>query len=459
MPARRFEIRDAGLVCLTTSRSRLFSTMSHDFIEILPAHGPVRGRIRPPGSKSITNRAMILAAMADGPVTLTGVLDSQDTRVMVESLRRLGFEVTQDVAECRCTVRGLSGNIPAQEADLWLENIGTSIRFLTSLCALGSGDYRLDGVERMRQRPIGDLVRALKPLGGIIQFENPGSDCPPVKVRGSHGRLIGGQTTIEGSISSQFLSSLLMAAPACPNAVRVSVTGELVSKPYVTMTLEMMRAFGAEVSWPDDLSHFDIRPQPYRAGAYDIEPDASAASYFFGVAAVTGGTVTVAGLNRNALQGDVLFASALEQMGCEVIWGPDFITVEGRPLHGVDIDMNAISDTAQTLSTVAVFADSPTRIRSVGHMRHKETDRISAVVAELRRAGIRADEHDDGLTIYPGTPQRCEIHTYDDHRMAMSFSLLGLRVPGIRILDPKCTSKTYPGYFEDLQRLCSGALA
>jgi len=280
-----------------------------------------------------------------------------------------------------------------------------------------------------------------------------------VKVHGSAGRMIGGQTTIAGSISSQFLSSLLMAAPACREPVKVSVSGELVSKPYVTMTLEMMRAFGAEVSWPEDLSQFEIQPQPYRAGTYDIEPDASAASYFFGVAAVTGGSVTVSGLTKNALQGDVFFAAALERMGCEVTWGSDSITVAGRPLHGIDIDMNAISDTAQTLSTVAVFASSPTRIRNVGHMRHKETDRIAAVVTELRRAGLKAEEHEDGLTIFPGSPQPCEIQTYDDHRMAMSFSLLGLRTAGIRILDPKCTAKTYPNYFEDLRRLCSGALA
>jgi 3-phosphoshikimate 1-carboxyvinyltransferase len=433
--------------------------MSHESIEIQPVSGSVNGRIRPPGSKSITNRAMVLAALADGPVTLTGMLDSQDTRVMVDSLQRLGFEVRQSIEECRCTVHGLSGRIPAQRADLWLENSGTSIRFLTSLCALGHGEYRLDGVERMRQRPIGDLVRALEPLGAAIEFETPGSDCPPIRVRGSAGRMIGGRTIIEGSISSQFLSSLLMAAPACGQPVRVSVSGELVSKPYVTMTLEMMRAFGADVAWPDDLSHFEIQPQPYRAGTYDIEPDASAASYFFGVAAVTGGSVTIEGLTKNALQGDVLFAAALEQMGCDVTWGRDSITVTGRPLHGIDIDMNAISDTAQTLSTVAVFAGTPTRIRNVGHMRHKETDRIAAVVAELRRAGLKAEEHDDGMTIFPGNPQPCAIHTYDDHRMAMSFSLLGLRASGIRILDPKCTAKTYPNYFEDLGRLCSGASA
>ena len=428
-------------------------------LEITPVSRPVCGTIRPPGSKSITNRAMILAALADGPTTLTGMLDSQDTRVMVESLRRLGFDVQQHLAACTCTVHGQSGRVPADTADLWLENSGTSIRFLTSLCALGKGTYRLDGVQRMRQRPIGDLVRALQPLGAHVEFENPASDCPPLLVKGLESEFSGGTTTIEGSISSQFLSSLLMAAPACRHAVHVQVTGELVSKPYITMTLQMMRAFWAHVQFPQDLSEFHIEPHPYRAGRYDIEPDASAASYFFGVAAVTGGTVTVSGLTRGALQGDVCFVEALEQMGCLVTWNADSITVTGRPLHGIDIDMNAISDTAQTLSTVAVFADSPTRIRNVGHMRHKETDRIAAVVTELRRAGIQAEEHDDGLTIHPGTPVPADIHTYDDHRMAMSFSLLGLRVPGIRIQDPECTAKTYPQYFYDLQRLCSGELS
>ncbi len=426
------------------------------FIEIQPVQSPIRGTIRPPGSKSISNRAMILAALADGTSTLTGILDSQDTRVMIESLRRLDFEVDQDAGGCRCTVHGLSGRIPASSADLWLENSGTSIRFLTSLCALGRGAYRLDGVERMRQRPIGDLVRALQPLGANVRFELFGSDGPPVIVDGTASHMHGGSTLIKGDISSQFLSSLLMAAPACSDAVHVKVEGELVSKPYIAMTLKMMRAFGAEIDFPDDLSEFRIQSRPYRSCSYDIEPDASAASYCFGAAAVTGGTVTVTGLSRGALQGDVGFAAVLEQMGCQVTWGSDRITVTGRALHGIDIDMNAISDTAQTLSAVAVFADSPTTIRNVGHMRHKETDRITAVVTELQRAGIRADEHEEGLTIYPGVPQAAEIQTYDDHRMAMSFSLLGLRVPGIRILEPGCTTKTYPKYFEDLAALCAG---
>ena len=425
------------------------------FIEMQPVTSPVCGVIRPPGSKSITNRAMVMAALASGPLQMTGVLDSQDTRVMIESLRRLGFTVEQDIEKCICTVHGLGGRIPAESADLWLENSGTSIRFLTSLCALGQGTYRLDGVERMRQRPITDLVAALGPLGASIRFEQPDSKCPPIVVDGCNGHMRGGATTIHGDISSQFLSSLLMAAPACSKPAHVTVDGDLVSKPYILMTLQMMQAFGASVQYPDDLSSFFIQPQPYVAGTYDIEPDASAASYFFGAAAVTGGEVTVTGLSRHALQGDVGFAEALQRMGCEVSWQSDRITVKGRPLHGIDIDMNAISDTAQTLSAVAVFANSPTTIRNVGHMRHKETDRIAAVVTELQRAGIQAEEMTDGLRIFPGTPQPAEIDTYDDHRMAMSFSLLGLKVPGIRILDPGCTAKTYPRYFEDLAALCA----
>jgi len=421
---------------------------------ITPVDYPVRGIMRPPGSKSITNRALILAALADGTTNLTGVLDSQDTRVMIDSLKRLGFDVSQNIDDCHCSITGCGGEIPSAEADLWLENSGTSIRFLTSLCALGSGDYRLDGVQRMRERPIGDLVRALRQQGALIDFEVSGSDCPPVVVRGTQSALTGGVVTIEGGISSQFLSSLLMALPSCGSSVQLKVAGTLVSVPYVTMTLQMMQSFGVTVSAPDDLSLFDIPSAPYVAHSYDIEPDASAATYLWGAAAVTGGSVKVTGLHRDGLQGDVNFVTALEQMGCDVLWEADGITVSGTAKHGIDIDMNAISDTAQTLASVAVFADSPTTIRNVEHMRHKETDRIAAVVTELLRAGIQAEEMKDGLKIHPGTPQPTSIHTYDDHRMAMSFSLLGLRAPGIDILNPGCTAKTYPRFFNDLDTLC-----
>ncbi len=419
-------------------------------IEIQPVSSPVFGEIRPPGSKSLTNRALIIAALADGPSHLTGVLDSVDTQVMMESLNRLGLKVTADLEQHHFDVVGQSGRLPVSQADLWCENSGTSIRFLTALCAAGNGTYRLDGNARMRERPIAPLIAALSAVGvdAVCELNN---GCPPVSVKTSG--LAGGRIEVSGNLSSQYLSALLMAAPAARAPVTVAVTGELVSRPYVDMTLEMMRAFEAEVDEPQ-LNEFRIAAKPYVGRTYDIEPDASAASYFFGVAAVTGGEVTVNGLSRNALQGDVRFVEALEQMGCTVAWKSDSITVKGGPLRGIDIDMNDISDTAQTLACVAPFADGPTRIRNVAHMRLKETDRVTAVVTELRRVGLNVEEHEDGMTIHPGTISPAEIQTYDDHRMAMSFSLLGLRVPGIRIADPDCTSKTYPLYFEDLERLC-----
>jgi len=415
-----------------------------------PVAEPVRGSIRPPGSKSLTNRALVIAALASGTTKLTGVLASDDTRVMVESLNRLGVSVTHDVDSCTMEVAGCGGKPPAEKAELWLENSGTSIRFLTAFCALGTGEYRLDGNERMRERPISHLVDSLKLFGVDVECELETS-CPPVRMvaRG----FVGGRTSIAGDISSQYLSALLMAAPCASKSVDIEVTGDLVSKPYIDMTLGVMAQFGATVLCPDP-HRFTIAPQEYKAANYDIEPDASAASYFFAAAAITGGEVTVEGLTSYALQGDVHFVEALEEMGCEVDYGDDSITVRGRKLSGVDIDMNAISDTAQTLAVVALFAEGATRIHNVGHMRHKETDRVAAVVNEIRRMGIKAEELDDGLTITPGQIQPATIETYDDHRMAMSFALAGLRTEGIRIADPLCTGKTYPHFFSDLEKLC-----
>jgi len=444
-------------------------------LPIPPVSRPVSGHVRPPGSKSITNRALIAAALADGESRLTGVLDSRDTQVMIDGLRRLGVPIDHDAAVAVATVRGCGGRPPAEAANLWLENSGTSIRFLTAVCALGKGTYRLDGNERMRQRPIGDLVAALRQLGVGVVCESAG-DCPPVEVRSAG--LPGGTVTVSGEISSQYLSALLLAAPCAASRIEVVVDGELVSRPYVEMTLGVMRAFGVVVDarWHgrkveggkrkaeggESINHqpstmnpaFVVDPQTYRATEYTVEPDASAASYFLAAAAITGGSVTVDGLNRNSLQGDVAFAGVLEAMGCRVEWGADSVTVHGGPLRGIDVDMNAISDTAQTLAAVAVFAEGPTRIRNIAHVRHKETDRIAAVATELRRLGLRADEHDDGLTIDPGTPRPAVVQTYDDHRMAMSFALVGLRAGGIEIADPGCTAKTYPRFFDDLARLC-----
>jgi 3-phosphoshikimate 1-carboxyvinyltransferase len=423
-----------------------------DPLPIRPVDRPMRGTVRPPGSKSITNRALVTAALADGTSRLSGVLDSRDTQVMIESLGRLGVGVLHDAERSIARVSGCGGRPAVPAADLWLENSGTSIRFLTALCALGTGRYRLDGNERMRQRPIRDLVDALEALGADVACES-GTDCPPVLVNGCG--LAGGVAAVAAGLSSQYLSALLMSAPSARETVDLRIAGDLVSEPYVEMTLAVMSAFGVTVDRPEP-GRYVIEPQPYRATDYAIEPDASAASYFFAAAAITGGEVTVEGLSHDALQGDVRFVDVLEEMGCRVVEGPQGITVSGGSLRGVDVDMNAISDTAQTLAAVAVFAEGAARIRNVAHVRHKETDRVSAIVTELRRLGVEADEHPDGVTIHPGEPRPAIVQTYDDHRMAMSFALIGLRAEGIEIADPGCTAKTYPRFFDDLDRLCGG---
>ena len=424
-----------------------------DTLKIIPVQRPVVGTIRPPGSKSLTNRALILAALAQGASRLTGVLDSVDTQVMIESLRRLGLFIEQDLTAKTISLVGSGGRIPAEGGDLYLENSGTSIRFLTSMCCIGEGRFRLDGNIRMRERPIAPLVEALSEAGVDISCELK-TDCPPVVIEAQG--LPGGEWAVDGNLSSQYLSALLMTAPCAQSNVTLRVRGELVSRPYVDMTIANMKQFGAQVTEPQP-NVFQITARPYQGCDYDIEPDASAASYFFALAAVTGGDVTVQGLTRDALQGDVAFVDALVRMGCRAEYGPQSIRVIGGPLKGIDIDMNAISDTAQTLACVAPFATGPTRIRNVAHMRLKETDRVSAVVTELRRLGLTVDEHEDGMTIHPGPLKPGTVATYDDHRMAMSFSLLGLRYPQIVIADPGCTSKTYPRYFEDLETLCQAA--
>ncbi|MGE5193537.1 MAG: 3-phosphoshikimate 1-carboxyvinyltransferase [Deltaproteobacteria bacterium] len=418
-------------------------------IAIAPAVHPVRGTVRPPGSKSLTNRALVVAALAEGRSLLTGVLDSQDTRVMVESLKRLGIHLEHNPAEATIAIDGCRGVPPATKAELFLENSGTSIRFLTALCCLGRGSYRLDGNARMRQRPIGELTAALTALGARVrcEFDN---GCPPVLVESSG--ITGGKAQIGGEVSSQFLSALLLVAPGALQPVTIEVTGTLVSEPYAAMTVKVCEAFGVSIESPAP-GIYRLRPQRYGARPYAIEPDASAASYFFAAAAVTGGEVTVPGLSRGALQGDVAFVDVLTQMGCAVASGPDSITVKGGELHGVDVDMNAISDTAQTLAAIAPFARGPTRIRNVAHIRHKETDRVAALATELKRIGQKVEEFADGLKITPAEVAPATIETYDDHRMAMSFAVTGLRAPGIVISNPECTVKTYPRFFEDLAAL------
>lgn len=423
--------------------------MSESII-IQPATAPLCTTVRPPGSKSITNRALVCAALGRGTSRLGGALVSDDTRVMIDSLGRLGIEVEPQDDGTTLIVQGCGGDIPADRADLFIGNSGTTVRFLTAMVALGHGVYRLDGVERMRERPISDLIAALAELGVEATCESPGG-CPPVKVRATG--LPGGRARVRGNISSQYLSGLLMAAPVAAGPVELVIEGELVSQPYVSMTLEVMRAFGVELEATAQLDRFTTPGgQHYKGCHYQIEPDASAASYFWAAAAIAGGTATVAGLSMASLQGDVGVVDLLERMGCGVERGEDQIAVTGGPLRGIKANMNALSDMVQTIAAVALFSDGPTEITGVTHNRHKETDRIGALATELRKVGATVDELDDGLRITPGALRAATIETYDDHRMAMSLALVGLRVPGIEILNPGCTAKTYPQFFADLAR-------
>ncbi len=418
-------------------------------MEVVPG-GPVCGSIRPPGSKSLTNRALVCAALASERSVLRGALASEDTEVMIDALRKLGMEIDVTDGGSTLAITPTLTRPVDQEIDLYIANSGTTIRFLTAALSAIKGRYRLHGVPRMHQRPIGDLVDALKRLGCQLETESPGG-CPPVRIV-SQG-WIEAETEVAGAVSSQFLSGLLMAAPAAGHDITVKILGELVSRPYVEMTLALMQEFGANISELPGNRFLVDAGFPYVGREYSVEPDASAASYHWACAAITGGSVTVQGLNRSALQGDVAFVDVLEQMGCTVVEEGQTITVSGRASKGLHVDMKAISDCVQTLAVVALFAEGPTTVTGVGHNRFKETDRIGDLATELRKLGAVVDEHDDGLTITPRPLHGAVLDTYHDHRMAMSLSLAGLVVPGVRILDPVCTVKTYPNYFADLERL------
>ncbi len=420
-------------------------------ITLNPWSGPTRSTVaRVPGSKSLTNRALIIAALADGPSVLTGALDSEDTRVMVDSLQKLGIVVEHDREAREIRIQGCANKIPNNEANLYIANSGTSLRFLTAMVATGSGVFHLDGTARMRERPVLDLLQALNGLGADATSDL-GTGCPPVTVKASG--LDGGYAFVKGDVSSQFLSGLLMALPYSRDTTSVEVDGILVSRPYVAMTMEVMEAFGVRINNRKD-RRFDIRPARYTGRTYAIEPDASAASYLFAIAALTGSTLTLEGLGTKSIQGDMAFVDILEHMGCTVVRDELSTTVTGGPLRGMDVDMNAISDTVMTLAVVALFAEGITRIRNVAHIRHKETDRITAVATELRKLGATVEEQPDGLILFPPskiTPAR--IETYDDHRMAMAFALAGLKAPGVTILNPSCVAKTYPEFWDDLAKL------
>ena len=423
-----------------------------DTLEIQPLDAPVDADVDIPGSKSYTNRALLIAALANGESRLTGALFSDDTRHMAGSLRTLGVGVKGDRAACAFTVAGTGGRIPVPEADLFIGNSGTSARFLTAYLGLGQGTYTLDGNPRMRQRPIQDLLDGLRTLGVDVSSKED-TGCPPVLVNASGIR--GGRATMPGDRSSQYFTALLQVAPYAGQDVEICVQGDLVSKPYIDITLDIMHDFGVEVD-NDSYHTFRVRAgQRYRPQHYRVEPDASNASYFFAAAALTGGRVKVRSLTGSSAQGDVGFVDILERMGCTVRKDTDGIEVRGpQKLAGIDVDLNGMTDTVQTLCAVAPFASGPVTVRNVAHMRIKETDRIAALETELGKLGARVAARPDGLTIHPPDRIRpAELDTYDDHRMAMSLSLVGLAAPGIVIRDPDCVNKTFPTYFEVLNRL------
>ncbi|HVL14421.1 MAG TPA: 3-phosphoshikimate 1-carboxyvinyltransferase [Gemmata sp.] len=427
-------------------------------LAITPLAKPPSATVTVPGSKSITNRALVLAALAAPGCTVSGALRSEDTEVMVESLKRLGWLVNADWDTDTIEVHRDQSHeqieddewIPNGHAELFVGNSGTTIRFLTAMLALGEGTYRLDGIPRMRERPIRDLLDALSQLGVDVRSDAD-NGCPPVIVnaQGLHG----GRVRIRADVSSQFLSALLLVCPFARGDTTVEVVGTMVSEPYVEMTLQMLRMIDVKADVESPGRYRIPGGQRYCGGSIGVEPDASSASYFWAAAAITGGRVTVAGLNRKSLQGDVRFVDVLGEMGCRVEECDAGITVHGKPLRGVDVDMNDISDTVMTLGAVACFAEGPTTIRNVAHIRHKETDRIAALATELRKLGAEVEERDDGLTIHPRPLTGCAVDTYNDHRMAMSLALVGLKVPGVVIRNPGCVAKTYPGFWEDLEKL------
>jgi 3-phosphoshikimate 1-carboxyvinyltransferase len=410
--------------------------------EIRPARLGLDVTVQVPGSKSVTNRALLLAALADGTSLLRDPLVADDTLAFLAGLRALGFSIGEEVAGWR--VQGGAGRIPARQAEVYCAEAGTAARFLLAVCAAGEGRYRLDGAPQLRRRPHALLLEALRAQGA--RTEPPDADRLPLTLEATG--LAGGRLRLPGDTSSQFISALLMASPLGREPLELAVDG-LVSRPYVDMTLTMMAQFGVP-SERREHAEFRVAPTTYRSRDYAVEPDASTASYFFAAAAVTGGHVKVLGMHRrDNLQGDVRFLDALEAMGCEVRDEPDGLIVAGpAALAGLTVDMGDISDTSMTLAAVAPFATSPVTITGIANVRLKESDRIAAVETNLRRLGVKTDSGPDFLRVYPGTPSGSHVDPHGDHRIAMSFAVLGLRVPGVVIDDPGCVSKTCPTFFE-----------
>jgi len=415
----------------------------------------INGEVNLPGSKSLSNRALLLAALAQGTTKITNLLESDDTRHMLNALKQLGIQYTLSENKTECTVIGNAGAIHSEKLqELFLGNAGTAMRPLCAALCLGTGDYLLTGEPRMKERPIGHLVDALREAGVKISYkENEG--YPPLLIEANGLR--GGDVKIDGAISSQFLTALLLAAPLAKEDMTISIIGELVSKPYIDITLHIMKEFGVDVV-NDNYQTFRIKGgQNYKAvETFMVEGDASSASYFLAAAAIKGGTVKVTGIGKKSIQGDVLFVDVLEKMGAVVEWGDDFVSVSKGELHAIDMDFNHIPDAAMTIATMALFVEGTTTLRNIYNWRVKETDRLFAMATELRKVGAEVEEGEDYLKITaPKVLKHAAIDTYDDHRMAMCFSLLALDPVSVTINEPECTAKTFPTYFEVLESISS----
>ena len=414
----------------------------------------ISGSITLPGSKSLSNRVLLLAMLSEGETLIENLLDSDDVRRMVDALAKLKISYEEDRPNKKIRVRGVVGRIPVVEAKLFLGNAGTAIRPLTAALTLGHGRFVLDGIERMRERPIQDLLDGLNQLGAHVRsIYNTG--CPPVEIIADG--LLGGVTELSGAISSQYLSAILLTSPYAKTPVEIRIKDHLVSIPYVEMTIRLMSRFGVKVVVSEDFRNFYINaPQNYQSPeTYFVEGDASSASYFLAGAAITGGSVTVVGCGTESLQGDAQFAKVLEMMGAEVGWQANKITVQGSGnLKGIDMDMNEMPDAAMTLAVTALFAKGTTAIRNIYNWRLKETERLKAVSCELKKLGASVDEGEDYLIIAPPRElMPAKISTYDDHRMAMAFSLAACSEVPITILNPTCVNKTFPDYFNQLSKL------
>ncbi|MDC9588445.1 3-phosphoshikimate 1-carboxyvinyltransferase [Xenorhabdus sp. XENO-10] len=415
----------------------------------------INGTINLPGSKSVSNRALLLAAFAKGITRLTNLLDSDDIRYMLNALTALGISYRLSADRTICEVDGIGGGPITGKSgiELFLGNAGTAMRPLAAALCLGNSGISLvlTGEPRMKERPIGHLVDALRQGGAEIDYLEQ-ENYPPLHIKGGFS---GGKVTVDGSVSSQFLTALLMAAPLAENDTEIHIQGDLVSKPYIDITLALMKSFGVTIKNEQyQIFHIKGQQQYLSPGQYLVEGDASSASYFLAAAAIKGGTVRVTGIGRNSLQGDTKFSNVLEQMGATIRWGDDFVECERGTLTGVDMDMNAIPDAAMTIATTALFAQGETVIRNIYNWRVKETDRLNAMATELRKIGAEVEEGRDYIRVCP--PEKlnyAEIETYNDHRIAMCFSLVALSDTPVTILDPGCTAKTFPDYFNQLEKL------